>query len=123
MTLPNTWGAEVAGGYQYTQNFQLQNPDGTPYPVGGATWEYVVRSSPTDASLTPLIKITPSANSQGVVTVATSPNTVVSVTLNPAATAGLAPGVYAHALVMNPGTSSAMPWIIGSFTVDAVAQT
>jgi hypothetical protein len=123
MTLPNVWSVEVPGGYQHTQNFQLTNPDGSPYPVDGATWEYVVRFSPADTSGTPLIRVTTTASSQGVLAVTTSPNTVIGVTLNPTATAPLPAGIYSHALVMNPGTASAMPWIVGSFVVDAVTQT
>jgi len=114
------WTIQV--GSQETASFLFQNPDGTPYNIVGFTWEYVVRLDGTDSSVTPLIKLTTTPNSQGAITVNTGTATV-AVTLNPAATATLpVRQLYAHALWGNPGTTTATPWVSGQFLTTAVAQ-
>jgi hypothetical protein len=107
-----------------TQNasFVFQNADGTPYNIVGMTWEYVVRLDGDDSSLTPLIKVTTTANAQGVLSVNTGTATV-SLTLNPAATANLpSRSLYAHTLWGNPGTTTATAWVTGQFLTSAIAQ-
>lgn len=93
--------------------FVVAQPGNTvPWPITGATWEYVVRTSATDTG-SPLITVTTSANSDGVLTVTdTATESQVLLSLYPAATATLA-GVYAHALWMNPGTPNAYAWFGG----------
>jgi len=119
--LPNTWNWQIPVGAESGANFQIQNPDGTPYPISGATWEYVVRAAGTSAG-TPVISVTTTANTEGALTVTTSPVSNVALTLYPAATATLSPGSYSHALWMNPGATTAMLWVTGTLTVTAVAQ-
>jgi len=119
--LPNTWNWQIPAGAESGANFQIQNPDGTPYPISGATWEYVVRSAAA-GGLALEFSVTTTVNASGLLTVTTSPTSNVALTLYPAATVNLSPGAYAHALWMNPGTSAAMLWVTGTLTVTAVAQ-
>ena len=121
MGLPNTWNWQIPAGAESNANFQIQNPDGIPYPITGATREYVVRASGATGG-TPVISVTTTANAEGVLTVTTSPASTVALTLNPAATANLSPGPYSHALWMNPGTTTALLWVTGTLQVTAVAQ-
>ena len=92
-----------------------------PYPVTGATWEYVVRQSAT-ASGAPLFTVTPAASVQGVITVTdTDVLSQVLLEICPAASVNLA-GVYAHALWMNPGTPGALDVAGGALHVAAAPQ-
>lgn len=93
---------------------------GTLFPISGFTWEYVVRDTGTSSG-SPLISVTPSANSQGVLTVTTAASTV-QLTLYPAATQSLAAGQYAHALWMNPGLTSAYTWLSGALVLNGNPQ-
>jgi hypothetical protein len=89
---------------------------GAPFPITGATWEYVARPTATDLTVPPLIDITVTAGSQGQLVV-TSTASVSSVQLNmaPAATLSLTPGTYAQSLWMNPGNTSAQyTWLTGN---------
>ena len=93
-----------------------------PWPVTGDTWEYVARPSATDLSA-PLISITTTPGSQGLLTVtATSSVSQVLIALYPAATASLAPGTYFHALWANPSTASAFAWFTGLLLIDGNPQ-
>lgn len=105
--------------FAFTQPLPASDP---PYPITDATWEYVARTSATDLS-TPLIDITTTANSAGLITV-TSTSSVSSILLDiyPAATASLTPGTYFHALWMNPGTNSAVTWFTGSLIIEGNPQ-
>ena len=85
-----------------------------PFPVAGATWEYVVRSSATDLG-TPLVKVTTTVSAAGLITVtSTASVSQLLLAIYPAATATLAPGTYFHAMWMNPALSSALPLFGGS---------
>ena len=94
--------------------FVVAQPGGTvPWPITGATWEYVVRTSASDTG-SPLITVTTSASADGVLTVTSDAATSqVLLSLYPAATATLAAGAYSHALWMNPGTPNAYAWFGG----------
>lgn len=92
-----------------------------PYPISGATWEYVVRTSPSDMG-TPLIDLTTSPTSSGILTVtATSSLSQVQVGIYPAATEALE-GQYWAALWMNPGTNAALCWASGPLLVQPTSQ-
>jgi hypothetical protein len=109
---PVAWTMRTPAGSvaEYAVTMALQN--GNPYPVNGASWEYVVRAS--DSSLgEPLLTVTTTASASGVISVSQSPATVITLTLYPAATSGLC-GTYRHALWMNNGTDGAMAWFFGS---------
>ena len=88
-----------------------------PWPVpGGTTWEYVVRPTPTDDT-TPLIEVTTTSSSAGVITVtSTSLLSQVLLTVTASATASL-DGTYYHTLWMNPSTSGAYAWVTGVLIV------
>lgn len=99
---------------QWTFTFTEPGPAGVPYPISGATWEYVVRANAADTGV-PLISITTALTSAGQITVtATASLSQVLLDILPAATAPLAPGTYAHALWINPSTSSQVVWFEGS---------
>lgn len=112
----------VPQGSLYTASYVLTNADGSLYNISAATFEYVVRLFPTDTSITPIVKLTTSSTAQGVLSVNTGTSTV-TITLNPAATSALlARNLYAQALWMNPGTTTADPWFSGQFLIVPVAQ-
>ena len=109
---PQTWTLEMPYGSLAEYLFTFAYPStGALFNISGFTWEYVVRATGTSAG-SPLISVTTSANSQGVLTVTTAASTV-QLTLYPAATASLATGQYAHALWANPGGASAFCWFNG----------
>lgn len=106
-------------------NFVFTNPGtGTPYALTGITsWEYVARPSATDATSPPLIDITLTTTTPGVITVtATASLSQVQLTINPAATSGIAPAELFHALWSNPGTSTQFCWLSGPLILQATAQ-
>ncbi len=93
-----------------------------PYPISGASWEYVARPSPADKTVPPLIDITTTSDAAGLITVvATEDLSQVFLTICPAATAALS-GSYSHALWMNPGTETALAVDEGSLLVVASPQ-
>lgn len=94
---------------------------GAPYPIDGATWEYSVRDTPGDSG-DPLFSLTTSGTSAGVLTVtATSSLSQVQMDLYPAATQGLTPGTYFHALWADPSTTGAYAWFVGQLQIQDVA--
>lgn len=112
----------IPQGALYTALYVLTNADGSLYNISAATFEYVVRIDPTDTSIVPLLKITTTPSSNGVLTVNTGSSSV-TVTLNPAATANLPiRTLCAQALWMNPGTVTAIPWLSGQFIIMPVSQ-
>lgn len=110
------WDLSMLAGSVQDWTFTFTNPStNAPWPISGYTWEYVVRTSPAAGS-TPTIELTTTANSQGVLSVSSSAGTV-QMAMYPAATSGLTPGGYFHALWSNPGTSSAFTWFSGALLV------
>jgi hypothetical protein len=119
------WTLQMPAGSLQQWTFTLTSPQAVggplPYPVSGATWEYVVRASATDLIM-PLASITTSASAAGLVTVtATATLSQAVLAIYPVATAGLA-GIYSHALWMNPGTPSALCVAEGVLQVIASPQ-
>jgi hypothetical protein len=94
-----------------------------PYPVTGATWEYVARPTATDLSVPPLISLTTAETASGVLVVtATATVSQVLLQIYPPATAGLN-GEYFHALWMWPGNgTSAFTWVTGPLIVQGNPQ-
>jgi hypothetical protein len=98
----------VGSAQNWTFTFTTSAPGGTtPYSISGSTWEYVARTSLTDAG-TPAVKITTTASAAGLITV-TSAATLSQVLLQiyPAATSSLTPATYYHSLWINPGLTMA----------------
>ena len=122
---PQVWTLELAAGssIQITFTFTTGAPGGvTPYPITGATWEYVVRPSATDSG-DPTFSVTTSSSASGViVATATSVLSQIVLTLNPAATASLTPGGYSHALWQNPGETTAFTWMTGTLMITGNPQ-
>lgn len=116
------WTLKIPSGSLQEWVLTLTSPgSSSPYPVSGASWEYVVRPSARDLE-TPLVDITDSAGFAGLITVtSTSSLSQVLLSVYPAATAGLS-GFYAHALWMNPGTPSALAVAEGTLQVIASPQ-
>jgi hypothetical protein len=95
---------------------------GNPYPISGATWEYVVRTSPGSGG-SPLIEVTTTVGPDGLLTVtSTAALSQVAMDLYPAATMSLSPGSYFHALWMNPGTNAAYSWFTGLLQIESASQ-
>ena len=128
MTVSNsvaTWTLQMPQGSleEYTFTFLQPGPFSTiPYPISGATWQYVVRPAPTDESA-PLIDITTASTSEGQITVtSTATLSQVLLTILPAATQPLAPGTYYHTLWMNPDTNAAYAWLTGLLQIEGNPQ-
>lgn len=118
---PQAWTLEMGAGSAQEWLFTITYPStGALFPITGMTWEYVVRPTGTSVGGA-LISVTPSANSQGVLTVGTATSTV-QLTLYPAATQSLATGQYAHALWMNPGLATAYTWLSGPLILNGNPQ-
>lgn len=123
-TQPWTLRMDAGSEQQWLFTFTTGAPGGTtPWPISGATWEYVARTSATDLTVPPLIKITASPSSAGLLTV-TASDTVSSVQLDmyPAATVSLAPGQFWHAMWINPGTTTAQTIFNGLLLVTGAPQ-
>jgi len=94
-----------------------------PYPITGATWEYVVRSTATSSG-SPLFSITTTSSANGLITAtSTASLSQVLLAVYPPATASLTPGSYSHALWMDPGNSTAaFTWVTGQMVVQGNPQ-
>lgn len=118
MGLSNVYNWSIPNNAEANAAVLIHNPDGTPYPISGLTWEFVAR----DGANAVVITLTTTPSAQGVLTVATSPDSQVTITLYAAATATLSPGRYAYTLWANPNQPSATAWLTGSLQVVGVAQ-
>ena len=123
-TQPWTLKMDAGAEQQWLFTFTTGAPGGlTPWPISGDTWEYVARTSATDLTVPPLIKITSTPGSAGVLTVtSTSAVSSVQLTMYPAATVSLTPGSYSHALWANPGTTSALTIFNGLLLINGAPQ-
>lgn len=118
------WTLTMPAGGLLERNFTFTVPGtGAPYAISGFTWEYIARVNATDLTPGGLIDITTTPNSQGAIAVVTTASlSQVTLTLYPAATVGLTPGQYSHALWSNPSTSSAYPFAAGQLIIAGTAQ-
>lgn len=114
------WQSAVLGSVNGA-TFTFQNDDGSAYNITGATWEYVIRIDQYDRSAVPLVSITTTSSAEGVL-VPNTTNSTLALTLFPAATSSLKAGTYFHTLWMNPGTTSALAWVTGLFSLVPAAQ-
>jgi hypothetical protein len=119
------WTLNMAAGslqewtFTLTQSLPASAP---PYPITGATWEYVARQSAAPGSSL-VFEVTTTVSASGLITVTdTSSVSSVLLAIYPAATSALAAGTYSHSLWMNPGTASASCVVTGSLIVTAAAQ-
>ena len=120
-TLSGLWAANATAGSQWVQTFTLQNDDGSLMDITTKVFEFVVRASATDASPTPLIKVSSSgATSQGYITV-TPDSSSLQVVLSPTATAAIPSSGCWHGLWMDPGLSDATVIVTGPFFCQAAA--
>lgn len=120
-TLPTTASIQLGIGAQYTNNYTIQNPDGSLFPITGTTWEFAVRNDPSElVSVNPLIKVTTTSSASGLITINTS-TSVVSLTVAPVATGVLTQKQYVYSLWMNPGTTTATAWFTGTLFATFIA--
>lgn len=118
--LPNVFSIQMGIGSTWTQNYTIQNADGSAFNTTGKTWEFVIRNDPSEStSTTPVVKVTGTSGSQGVVTVL---NNVVTVSLTAAATAALTQKSYVYSLWMDPGLSDATAWVTGTVFATQIAN-
>lgn len=113
-----TWSNGTPQGSSATWQFGFTNSDGTNYPIAGLSWEYVIRAL---GYPNVQVAVTTADSANGVLTADTAASTL-TLLLKPAATSGLTPGRYSHALWSNPGTDSAFCWVAGTFDVLVAAQ-
>lgn len=112
--LPNAFSIQMGVGSQWSQAYTFQNADGSLIDLTTKTFEFVVRTDPSElTATTPLIKVTTTSGTQGVITVNTSTATA-TVTLSPTATAVLAQQAYPYSLWMDPGLTDATAWVTGT---------
>lgn len=120
-TLPNTFSIQMGIGSLWSQNYVLQNSDGSLANLTGKIFEFVVRTDPSQASsVTPAIIVTTTSSSAGVITVNTATATV-NVLLNPSATAALSQTSYHYTLWMDQGLSDATAWVTGTIFASQIA--
>lgn len=117
---PVTWTLRTPAGSVADYSLTLALENGEPYPVEGASFEYVVRVS-SNSTGTPVFVVTTTPSAAGLITVTTSPATVIGLTLYPAATEALS-GTYRHSLWSNSGTPGAFSWIVGNLSVSPTPQ-
>jgi len=113
--LPNQVSFTSPAGSQWAQTFQITGAD-----ITGLAWEFVIRPNVTDTTQPPLVKVTTTVSSQGLIT-ANPATGAVQVVLTPAATAILGRGARPYALWSNPGTASATAWCEGVFNTQQIA--
>ena len=104
-------------------NFVVNSPaTSAPWPITGATWEYVCRNTATDTG-SPVFSITTTANASGVITITdTASVSQALLSVYPAATAALTPGTYWHSLWQNPSTVNAFAWFTGNLMILGTPQ-
>lgn len=121
--LPNALSINLGIGSQWSQTYTIQNSDTTLFNITGKTWEFVVRSDPSEpTAVTPVIKVLSSApGAQGSIVVNTTTSTV-QVILTPAATAALSQKGYVYSLWMDPGLSDATAWVTGTAFAQQIAM-
>jgi hypothetical protein len=118
---PVNWTLRTPAGSVAEYSITLALADNSPYPVDGASWQYVTRIS-SNSSGAPLFTITTTASDAGLIVVnADDISTVVQLTLYPAATASRA-GTYRHSLWMNADTDGAFCWLTGSLVAAPTPQ-
>jgi len=114
------WNLRMPAGsaQQWAFTLTTQTPAGYfPYPITGATWEYVARVSPTDTSV-PLLYVTTTITAAGEITTTTSAIlSQVTLSISATATGALTPGTYYHCMWMNPGTPSALAVFDGNLII------
>lgn len=121
-TLPNVFSIQMGVGSQWSQNYVLQNADGSLPDLTGKIFEFVVRNDPSElSSVTPVIKVTTTPGSQGQITVNLTTATV-SVTLAPVATAALTQKTYSYSLWMDQGLTDATAWVTGTVFATLIAN-
>lgn len=109
-------------GSVWAETYTLTNPDGTPIDLTGLVFEFVIRPNTSDTTSPALVQVTSSSsNAQGGIAVTPLAGTV-AVTLTPAATALLKQGARPYTLWSQPGTSSAVAWVTGTFNSMLVAS-
>lgn len=119
--LTTLWDLHLPRGGQQSVNLLLKAANGiTPYDITGRAFEYVVRADPNDSG-TPLVSITSSLSSAGVLTIDV-PKAIVNLTILNPATAALTPGTYYHSFWMEPSQPTAFNWFIGKLFVDPASQ-
>ena len=117
------WTLQMPAGSLEQWTFTFTYPTtGQPFPITGATWEYVVRTS-ASATGSPLIQIGTTATANGLIAVTAAPSlSQVLLDIYPAATSSLTATTYYHALWMNPGALSALCIFSGALIVTAAPQ-
>jgi hypothetical protein len=119
-----TWDLTVPAGslQEWAIALDSAGPAGGPWDITGATWEYTVRTTAAGTGM-PLLSVTTTDNADGVIAVtSTDAESQVLLTLYPAATAGVTPATFYHALWRNPGTDSALAVLTGQLVISAIPQ-
>lgn len=118
------WDATVAQGSAQSFNARFVIPwTSIPAAIDPAAWQYVVRETSDDGTGTPLVAITTTADSAGVLAVTnTAALAQVNIQMYAAATQALPPGDYSHALWEYPGQPDALAMFTGQLIITEAAQ-
>lgn len=114
------WNAVAAAGSLWAQTFMFLNGDGARMDLTGLDWEFVIRPGVTDTADPPLVRVTTAPGDQGEIVVDVEA-AIVTVTLTPEVTVLLGTGARPHALWSQPGTTSSICWVAGTFNSVLVA--
>jgi hypothetical protein len=122
MAVPLPWATSTPAGSQWATTFTLQNDDGTVMNITGKTFELVVRQSPRNVTIPPLVSISSVApSSQGSIIVNVPAGTVQTIVAPGALPATLANDVYTVGLWMDPGLTDATNLVNGLLYVQPTA--
>lgn len=112
----------AAVGSQINQTYQLINDDGTLMNITNKTFEFVIRSDPSQANaVTPLVSVnSTTSTSAGFITVTTLTSTLL-VSVSASAMAGLTQQQYYYTLWMDQGLADATALVNGTLFAEFVA--
>lgn len=121
--LPNPASIMASVGSQLNMTYVLKNDDNTLMNITGKTFEFAIRTDPSQTSATaPLISVTSTAStSSGTITVTTASSTVL-VTVSAPAMALLTQKQYYYTLWMDPGLGDATAMVAGTLFAEFIAE-
>lgn len=113
--LPNPASIMAAVGSQLNMTYVLKNDDNTLMDITGKTFEFSIRTDPSQTSATaPLISVTSTASTaSGTITVTTASSTVL-VSVSATAMATLTQKQYYYTLWMDQGLADATAMVFGT---------
>lgn len=121
--LPSAVSLAAAIGSQLNQTYQFYNDDGTLMDITNKTFEFVIRTDPSQTGITvPVVSVnSTSSTASGFITVTTSTSTLL-VTVSASAMASLSQQMYVYTLWMDQNLADATALVNGSLFAGLVAS-